>query len=139
MTPAAQEEDWKESIKDRLSTAEISDFHMDNLTDPEKPVVVRHGVTVPGYATRTGKRILLQPAFFQHNAQPRFTASTRKFDLYFDYGWMEDDEVTIDLPAGWELDPPMAPKVAFSMGRSVAGSKLPTATMKSLPAETFWA
>ena len=29
--------------------------------------------------------------------------------MYFDYGWAEDDEVTIELPAGWELDQPVAP------------------------------
>jgi hypothetical protein len=73
-------------------------------------MIVRHKITVPGYATRTGKRILLQPAFFQRNVAPRFTDSKRKFDVYFDYGWSEDDEVTIDLPEGWQLDLPVAPK-----------------------------
>jgi Cu/Ag efflux pump CusA len=58
---------------------------------------------------------LLQPAFFQRNLPPRFTGSTRKWDLYFDYGWSEDDEVTIDLPEGWELDQPMAP-VSTNLG-----------------------
>jgi hypothetical protein len=29
--------------------------------------------------------------------------------VYFDYGWAEDDEVTIDLPEGWEMDNPVAP------------------------------
>ena len=75
-----------------------------------------HKITVPAYATRTGKRILLQPAFFQRNQSPRFTESKRKWDLYFDYGWAEDDEVVIDLPEGWELDQPIAPvnsKLAF--------------------------
>jgi hypothetical protein len=71
--------------------------------------VVQHKLTVPGYATRTGKRLLLQPAFFQHNQPPRFTDGKRKWDLYFDYGWTEDDEVIIDLPDGWELDQPVAP------------------------------
>jgi hypothetical protein len=110
MTLARREEDWKQSTKDRLSTSEISGFELLNVTDPEKPMIVRHKITVPGYATRTGKRILLQPAFFQRNVAPRFTDSKRKFDVYFDYGWSEDDEVTIDLPEGWQLDLPVAPK-----------------------------
>ena len=110
MTPAQQEEDWKESIKNRLNTAEISDFSLVQATDSEKPLVVSHSITVPGYATRTGKRILLQPAFFQHNVTPRFTDSSRKFDLYFDFAWSEDDEISIELPDGWELDQPGAPK-----------------------------
>jgi hypothetical protein len=72
-------------------------------------VVVTHKVSVPGYATRTGKRILLQPAFFERNISSRFTESKRKWDLYFEYGWTEDDQVTIELPDGWELDQPVAP------------------------------
>jgi hypothetical protein len=73
-------------------------------------------VTVPGYATRTGKRILLPPAFFQRNIGPRFTESNRKWDIYFDYGWSEDDEVTIDIPDGWELDDPVTPQSSQIQG-----------------------
>ena len=109
MTAAQQEENWKTSLQSRLSTAEMSDFEMKDNTDPYKPMVVQHKVTVPGYATRTGKRILLQPAFFQHNLNSRFTETNRKWDVYFDYGWAEDDEVVIDLPEGWELDQPVKP------------------------------
>ncbi len=109
MTPAQQEEDWKKTLVARLSTAEMSDFELKDAADAAKPMVVKHKVTVPGYATRTGKRILLQPAFFEHNLGPRFTESTRKWDVYFDYGWSEEDDVTIDLPEGWELDQPVAP------------------------------
>jgi hypothetical protein len=92
-----------------LSTAEISAFEIKDVSDPEKPMVVRHNIKVPGYATVTGKRIFLTPAFFQRNVAPRFTGSKRKWDLYFDYGWAEDDEVTISLPEGWELDQPVKP------------------------------
>lgn len=109
MTPVQQEEDWKESIQNRLSTAEIADFSVKNAADPTEPVLVSHKLTVPGYATRTGRRILFQPAFFQRNIGPRFSESQRKWPLYFDYGWAEDDEVTIDLPEGWELDQPVRP------------------------------
>jgi hypothetical protein len=109
MTAAQQEEDWRKTLQERLSTAEISGFAMTDISDPFKPAVVTHQVTVPGYATRTGKRILLQPAFFQRNIGPRFTESRRKWELYFHYGWSEDDEVTIELPQGWEFDEPVAP------------------------------
>lgn len=109
MTPAQQEEDWKKDIQERLNTAELADFRMPDVTDPYKPFVVEHKVTVPAYATRTGKRILLQPAYFQRNASAIFTDTTRKWDIYFSYGWVEDDEINIDLPEGWELDQPVKP------------------------------
>jgi len=108
-TAAQQEQDWKESLQNRLSTAEMSDFKMQNQDDPAKPLIVGHHVKVPGYAVRTGKRILFQPAFFERNAGRTFTETARKWDLYFPYGWTEDDEVTIELPDGWDLDQPTAP------------------------------
>jgi hypothetical protein len=109
LTPAQREEDWKKSLVARLSTAELSDFEMNDAADPIKPLVVHHKVSVPGYATRTGKRMLIQPAFFERNIAPRFTGSKRRWDIYFDYPWAEDDEVIIELPEGWELDQPIAP------------------------------
>ena len=112
MTAAQQEEDWKDSLQRRLSTAEIADFEIQNVVDPLKPVTIRHTIKVPGYATRTGKRMLLQPAFFERNLLPRFTEAARKWDLYFSYGWSEEDDVTIDLPEGWVSDQPSAPASA---------------------------
>jgi hypothetical protein len=109
MTPAQREKEWKESLQARIGSAEISKFEMEGVDDPVKPLVVRHKVTVPGYAVRTGKRILLQPAFFEHNRPARFTQSNRKWPVYFDYGWAEDDEIIFYLPTGWELDKPVAP------------------------------
>jgi hypothetical protein len=110
MTPAQQEEEWKKSLQARLSTAELSDFAMKDTGDAGKSLVVEHKVTVPGYAIRTGKRLLLQPAFFERNLDPRFTDSKRKWDVYFDYGWAEDDDLSIELPQGWVLDDPVAPR-----------------------------
>jgi len=109
MTPERQQEDWKQSLTARLNTAEVSDVKIEQLTDVTQPLVIKHKVSVPGYATRTSKRILFQPAFFERNLSARFTEATRKWDVYFDYGWVEDDEVVIQLPEGWELDQPTAP------------------------------
>jgi hypothetical protein len=51
----------------------------------------------------------VQPAFFERNLSARFTESKRKWNIYFEYPWSEDDEVSIELPDGWELDQPVAP------------------------------
>jgi hypothetical protein len=99
----------RNSVKGRLSTAELSDIRIENVTDPIKPFVYSYHVRVPGYAQRTGKRIFLQPAFFEHGLGPLFSNSERKNSVYFHYPWLEEDEVTIDLPSGYALDNPDAP------------------------------
>jgi hypothetical protein len=108
-SPAQREETLRNLLKARMSTVEVSDIRIENVADPDKPFVYVYHVRVPGYAQRTGKRLFLQPAFFQHGMKPLFTTSQRRNDVYFHYPWSEQDEVSIDLPAGYALDNADAP------------------------------
>ncbi len=108
-TPNQREEDLREEIKARMSTAEVTDIRIENITDSLKPLTYSYRLRVPGYAQRTGKRLFLQPALFQRGSGPLFATSTRKYDIYFPYPWSESDEVTINLPAGYVLDNADAP------------------------------
>jgi hypothetical protein len=108
-SPAQREETLRESIKARMSTAELADISIENVTDPQKPYTYKYKIKVPGYAQRTGKRLFLQPAFFQYGVRPLFSTSTRKHDVYFNYPWSEEDEVTVALPEGFTLDSADAP------------------------------
>lgn len=103
-SPAQREETLKDLIKKQMSTADVSAIKIDNVTDPQKPFVYDYHIIVPGYAQRTGKRLFLQPEFFQRGIEPLFSGSERKYDVYFEYPWSEEDEVTIALPAGYSLD-----------------------------------
>lgn len=132
-SPAQREETLRDSIKARMSTAELSDIKIENVTDPIKPFVYAYHVRVPGYAQRTGKRLFLQPAFFQHGRGPMFTSSQRKHPIYFNYPWSEKDELEIELPAGFALDnadrpAPFAAKdvsrYGVSLGATADGRKL---------------
>jgi hypothetical protein len=99
-----QEQALRDSVKDRISTAELSDIKIENVTDPVKPFVYSFHVRVPGYASRTGKRLFLQPSFFEKGVGALFSAGERKHPIYFYYPWTEDDTVTIGLPSGFALD-----------------------------------
>jgi hypothetical protein len=108
-SPAEREETLRDMIKDQMSTAEVTNVKIENVTDPVKPFVYSYHVRVPGYAQRTGKRLFLQPSFFQHGISPLFPTSERKYPVYFHYPWSEVDAVTIELPAGYALDNPDRP------------------------------
>lgn len=108
-SPAQREETLRDSIKKQMSTAEVSAIKIENITDPLKPYTYNYHIRVPGYAQRTGKRLFLQPEFFQHGLDPLFSGSQRKYPVYFSYPWSEEDHVTIDLPAGFALDNADAP------------------------------
>ena len=104
-----REESLKEELKAQMSAAEFSDIKVENVTDNEKPFIYTYHVRFPGYAQRTGKRLFLQPAFFQHGIGPLFSTASRQYDIYFHYAWSENDEVNINLPKGFALDNADAP------------------------------
>jgi len=108
-SPAQREDTLRAIVKSQQSTAEVSDIKIENVSDPIKPFTYSYHVRVPGYAQRTGKRLFLQPGFFNHGVKALFAAQTRKYDVYFHYPWAEQDTITFELPAGFELDNGDAP------------------------------
>ncbi len=121
-----REETLRDKLTSQMSTAELSEIKIENITDPVKPFTYSFHVRVPGYAQRTGKRLFLQPAFFQHGVSPLFQTSSRRHAVYFHYPWSEEDEVTIELPAGFALDSPDSPAPFGSGDLSVYDVKVYT-------------
>jgi hypothetical protein len=91
-------------MKGRLSSAELTNIVIENVTDSTKPFICKYHVRVPGYGQRTGKRLFFQPAFFHKGVDALFSAGTRKYPIYFHFPWSEEDEVSITLPRGYVLD-----------------------------------
>jgi hypothetical protein len=103
-SPSQREETLRDLIKARMSTAELSDIKVENVTDPDKPFVYAFHVRIPGYAQKTGKRLFIQPGVFQKGIAAMFPSNTRKHQIYFHYLWREEDDISITLPAGFDLD-----------------------------------
>lgn len=101
---AKREEILKDEIKARISTAEVSDLVIENFEDSSKPLVYSFKVKIPNYAQKAGKRLILQPGFFEYGNSAVFSASERIHSIYFPYPWAEKDSVEIKLPAGFALD-----------------------------------
>jgi hypothetical protein len=120
-----REEDFKAELKERMSTAEISNLVIENISDPNKPVVYAFKIRIPGYAQKTGKRLFLQPNFFEHGEASLFSSATRKYDIYFHYPWSEQDHIIIELPAGFTLDNVDAPNpIKPEMNQGVCGQNI---------------
>lgn len=104
-------------LRSRMSEAELSEISVENANDPEKPFNYSYKVRVPNYAQRTGKRLFLKPGFFEYGVNPVFSASERKYDIYFSYPWQELDNISIQLPAGFSLDSPDSPAEVADPGK----------------------
>jgi hypothetical protein len=103
-SPVQREENLKEMVKSRLSSAELTNIVIENATDQTKPFIYKYHVRVPEYAQKTGKRLFLQPGFFNKGINPLFSAGTRRYPIYFHFPWSEEDKITIELPKGYALD-----------------------------------
>src|ERR1044071_9272561 len=108
-SPAQREDTLRSIVKKQMSTAELSEIKIENVTDPLKPFTYSYHLRVPGYAQRTGKRLFLQPEVFEHGKGSLFPSSNRKYEVYFNYPWSEQDHITIELPPGFTLDNADAP------------------------------
>ncbi|HSO75563.1 MAG TPA: hypothetical protein VLU47_12075, partial [Blastocatellia bacterium] len=109
-SPEQREQTLRESIKEHMSSAELSNIRVENATDPVRPFAYSFHVRIPDYAQRTGKRLFLQPGFFQKGVKPLFSTSNRTHPIYFSYPWTENDTVTIQLPEGFAVDTADSPE-----------------------------
>jgi len=107
---AKLEENVKDDVIRKVSSAEVSAVSIENLMDVSKPVVHRYRVKIPNYALKTGKRLLFQPGYFEYGSSPLFSSSTRQYDMFFRYPWGERDAVEIKFPPNFALDTGDAPK-----------------------------
>ncbi len=70
----------------------------------EGPVSGTFSVELPGFATVTGKRMLLRTALYGIQKGRAFVHDDRKTPVYFSYPYRVIDDVEITLPAGIQAD-----------------------------------
>ncbi len=99
----------KDEIKRHIKSAEISEVQIENFGDDSLPLIYTYKVKVPNYAQKTGKRLFVQPEFFEYGNNAAFTASTRTNGIYFSFPWSEEDDIEIEMPKNFTLESPDAP------------------------------
>jgi hypothetical protein len=102
-------DDFKAEWKDQISSGEFDEITLENFTDNSKPLVYSCKVKVPNYAQKTGKRLFLQPGFFEYGNKAIFSDSKRVHDIYFRYPWSESDDIQIEVPKTYAFDNADAP------------------------------
>lgn len=111
--PAKLEEQLKADVTRQISTAEVSEISVENLMDASKPLIQSYKVKVPNYAQKTGKRLFLQPNYFEYGVPASFSGSDRKYDIFFRYPWSHNDDIQITWPQAFALDNADAPADVF--------------------------
>jgi hypothetical protein len=110
LTSTEREQTIREGVSQRISSAEVTKIQVENEKDPSAIITETYHVRVPGYAQRTGRRLIFQPGYFQQGRPPLFSSSTRTHDIFFPHAWTEADVVTVELPSGFALEDSEKPK-----------------------------
>lgn len=66
-------------------------------------LVAEYSLKVPGWVSGAGKRALLPVGIFSAPEKHRFEHTTRVQPIYFHYNSRKVDDVTIELPLGWQV------------------------------------
>ena len=90
--------------------------------ESEGPLTASFNIQVPGFATVSGKRILVPACLFTAR-YASFNSATRKYPIYFPYPFSEVDRATIRVPVGYVVEsvpPPqnVAPTPPFASYQS---------------------
>lgn len=76
------------------------------------PLTAVFNVEVPEFASAAGKRLMVPTALFQPKQKRVLKSKTRKFPVYYNYAFSEDDHMNLQLPEGYTLETLALPQTA---------------------------
>ncbi len=91
-------------------TAEAELTNKPDWANSEAPLVAEFTLKVPGWASNAGSRTFIPAAIFTAAEKGLFEHADRVHPLYFDYPHEKVDNVTIELPLGWQVGSLPAPQ-----------------------------
>jgi hypothetical protein len=128
---AGRKKDLEDELKGLLpSGATVTLDSIIGWDEPDKQITSWFNVNVPGFASVTGKRMLIPSAIFEVNSRNVFGSGERKNPVYFTFPFYTQDDVKITLPAGMQTESlpqtqPIKTDFAFyQFQRSQAGKEL---------------
>ncbi len=67
------------------------------------PLVAEYNLKVPGWASPTGRRVLLPVGLFSAQEKHLFDHADRTHPIYMDYPFQQIDDITVTVPKGWQI------------------------------------
>jgi hypothetical protein len=125
----------KKFLEDRVKNqipvpAEVELTNKPDWTSTETPLVAEFDVKIADWASNAGKRKVIPAAVFTAIEKHLFEHANRVHSIYVEYPYEKDDDVTIELPEGWQVSSVPAPQtedghiVSYSLKVDKDGSTL---------------
>jgi Domain of Unknown Function with PDB structure (DUF3857) len=72
-------------------------------TSSEVPLVAEYNLKIPGWASSAGRRVMVPAAIFTAAEKGVFEHANRVQPIYFEYPYEKVDDITVELPLGWQV------------------------------------
>ncbi len=98
----------KKLLEDRMKEEVPAAIDLELKKQPDwknsnEPFVVEYEVKISGWASSAGKRALLPVGLFSAPEKHMFEHASRVFPVYFAFPFQKIDDVSIELPLGWQV------------------------------------
>ncbi|HKI00103.1 MAG TPA: DUF3857 domain-containing protein [Candidatus Sulfotelmatobacter sp.] len=94
----------EDSLKEQIpAAAELELTNKPDWSGSEEPLVAVLNLKIPGWASSAGKRAMLPVGFFTAHEKRIFQHANRVHPIYFEYPYEKLDDVTVELPPGWQV------------------------------------
>jgi hypothetical protein len=92
----------EDELKGRIPVAaEVELTNTPDWSNSETRLVAEFTLKIPGWAAAAGRREVVSAGVFSAEEKHVFEHANRVHPIYFDYSFEKEDDVSIDLPAGW--------------------------------------
>jgi len=85
------------------AAAEVELINEPDWQASETPLVAEFNIKIPGWASGAGKRVLIPAGVFTAVEKHIFEHADRVHPIYFEYPYEKWDDVSIELPSGWQV------------------------------------
>lgn len=102
---AARKTFLQDEVRQSVPAAiEIELKNQPDWMNSESPLVAEFNTKIPGWASGAGRRVIFSVGVFGASEKHIFEYSSRVHPIYFDFKCERADDITIELPAGWQMD-----------------------------------
>jgi hypothetical protein len=100
--------DRKKFLEERLKRQVPAAMEAELVNQPdwsgsETPLVAEFDVKIPGWASNAGKRVMVPAGILTGVERHIFEHAHRVNPIYFEYPYQKEDDITIELPLGWQV------------------------------------
>jgi hypothetical protein len=110
----ADDTERKKYLEDEVKASIPAACDVDLTSKPDwkssSPLVAEFTIKVPGWVSGAGQRVLLPVGLFSAPEKHLFDHAERLLPVYFEFPFGRSDDVSIELPLGWQISTVPAPQ-----------------------------